>query len=223
MVSSAVPPATSGIFKKAWTFLAGEWGKPVGEAYRAAKTADPANVSIFKFDWKNTYTSEIGKIEAAKAAGATKSLWGKITSKMGPILTAIFFLPRIVKAFANDGIGEGLKETTKAAISLVGFALGGVVVGMLGLSGIGAFLIPIALSMAIDFGANKVLGESAAEKREVLLAQQKELEKNQSNFDIYKNDPIMASLKKRFDERNNYIGSSLMPSYLSGYRTQYYA
>ena len=143
--------SATGTLKSIWKFLQGDWGTSVGKAYKDAKTAAEAagkSVSIFSFDWKQAYGDYHAKAaadaaeEAAKIASGElkKGFFGKIFGglkrNLGPILTAVFFLPRIVKAFANDGIGEGLKETAKAAISLTAFAIGGVIVGMLGLTGV---------------------------------------------------------------------------------------
>ena len=90
-------------------------------------------------------------------------------------MTAVFFLPRIIKAFANDGIGEGFKEIAKAAVSLTAFALGSVIVGMLGMTGILGFVatlaIPMITGLLADKATNAVLGESKAEQREAMLAQ----------------------------------------------------
>ena len=152
--------------------------------------------------------------------------------KIGPIFTAIAFGPKIVKAFMNEGIVEGLKETAKAAVSLAAFAIGGVIVGMLGLTGFlglaATLLVPMAISMVADKGACMVLGESKVDQKEAQIAQEKELQKNQSQFDIYKNDPMMATLKKRFDARNDFNPNPLATTSSTGSifgntRTQYYA
>lgn len=214
-----------GALKSIGKFLQGDWGTSVGKAYRDAKKAG-LTTGITDFSWKTAYNNYHTKAaadaaeEAAKiASGELKKgffgkMFGGLKKYFGPIVTAIFFLPRIVKAFANDGIAEGLKETAKAAISLTAFAIGGVIVGMLGLTGIGGVLaalaIPMVVSMVADKGANMILGESKAEQRETLLAQQKEMQKQTPYQDIIKNDPVMNSLRNRIytDSYANPYGST---------------
>ncbi len=208
------PISSTGTLKSICKFLQGDWGTPVGKAYKDAKKAGLTK-GITDFDWKKAYSDYHTKAaadaaeEAAKiASGELKKgffgkLFGGLKRNLGPVLTGIFFLPRIVKAFVNDGIGEGLKETVKAAVSLTAFAIGGVIVGMLGLTGIGGVIatlaIPMMVSMVADKGANMVLGESKADQREAMVAQEQEMKKqlHSNPQDIFKNDPVMASIKKR--------------------------
>ena len=230
--AAAAGAGIKGTLGSIWKFLGGEWGSSVGKAYRTAKLAD-STVKITNFDWGKAYSDYFAGEAAKKAAEATAGtaaktgFFGKLFSgigkKLGVIFNAIIFLPRIFNAFKEGGIGEGLKETAKAALSLVGFALGAVVVGMFGLGAVAGFFASAAVAMAVDWGANKILGESVAEQNKQMLAQQEELQKNQGNFDVFKNDPAMAILKRRFDERNNYLGGTLLPYGQNYDRSQYYA
>ena len=229
--STASTTSTTGTLKSIWKFLQGDWGTSVGKAYRDAKKSGLTR-GITDFDWKKAYSDYHTKAAADAAAEAAKiasgeikkgffgKLFGGLKRNFGPILTAVFFLPRIIKAFANDGIAEGLKETAKAAISLTAFAIGGVIVGMLGGGLILGLLIPAALSMVADKGANMVLGESKEEQRELLIAQQKQTQKQMQTpqQDIFKNDPVMASI------RNRVFSDSFNPTTATtGTRTQYVA
>ena len=233
-VATSASASSTGTLKSIWKFLQGDWGTSVGKAYKEAKKAGLTK-GITDFDWKKAYSDYHAKAAADAAAEAAKiasgevkkgifgKLFGGLKKNFGPIVTAAFFLPRIVKAFATDGIGEGLKEVAKAAISLTAFAIGSVIVGMLGLTGVLGFVAMLAIPMIsghiADKAANKVLGESKADQREALEAKSNEVQQlAQINAQsIAKNDPVMESIRKRVME-DKYCTSPFLSTTA---RTQY--
>lgn len=106
-------------------------------------------------------------VQAAERAGKN-TFWGGakgvlkgLGTKM-PLINSLIILatetPNIVEATKNEGIGAGLKETGKAAVSLVGTTLGYAFGGFLGVLG-GAW------------AASKLTGETYTEKKEFLAEQ----------------------------------------------------
>ena len=208
--------------KAFWNFLMGEWGKPLGDMYRAAKKATPDKVSITKFDWAKGYKAVNADIAAKKLAeaGVKKGFLGKIFSKLfsklGPLMIAGFTLHRVYNGIKAGGIPEGLKEAAKGAIGLIGFAIGSVIAGMIGLTGIGAFLVPLVVSMAIDWGANMVLGGSLADKQAIAEQQQQEIQNSPLQMP---KDPIMEEIQRRMSGQDSTnIASQTTPG-----RTRYIA
>ena len=169
--------------KKFWTLIMGEWGKPLGEAYRNAKKANP-NLKITDFEWGKKYAEITAKQAAEKVAtdGVKKSIFSKIGSKLGPILLIAFNIPRIIDGFKTGGLPEALKETAKAAIGLIGFAVGATIAAALGMTGVLAFVVPLLFSMVVDWGANKILGESKADEQAQLAQQQQQLQQLQQQI-----------------------------------------
>ena len=216
--------------KSVWKFLQGDWGTSVGKAYKDAKKAGLTK-GITDFDWKKAYGDYHAKAAADAAAEAAKIASGEVKKgilskclgflkrNLSPILTAVAYGPQIVKAFANDGVGEGFKEIAKAAIAMTAFAIGGVIVGMIGGGWFLGLVIPALLNIFASKASNMVLGESKAEQRAALEAKSNEVQQQaQINAQsIAKNDPVMESIRKRVME-DKYCTSPFLSTTA---RTQY--
>jgi hypothetical protein len=178
--------------KKFWTFIMGEWGKPLGDAYRNAKKLNP-NLKITDFAWG----SEYGKITAKQAAeklaeaGVKKGGLSKLLGKLSPLLIAGFTLYEAFNGFKAGGLPEAIKETAKGIIGLVGFAVGSVIAGVLGLGAIGTFFVPLLVSMVAGWCATKVLGESKAEEQAQLAEQQQLMQQQMQSPMNFKGNPLV--------------------------------
>lgn len=107
--------------------------------------------------------SMAGKGFFGKLAGATKGLFKGIGKKMpliGNILLVASYIPNIVTATKEQGIGQGVKETLKSAAGLGGAAIG---------AAIGSAICPGIGSLigwfAGEWLTSKVVGKSYTEKK----------------------------------------------------------
>ena len=208
-------PDASNLTKAAWQkikgfgrFMGGEWASDVGkECFQARKNQ---TATLTTFDWKNSYDKYWkNRKAAADVAQKTAKSGGTLFSKIGKTLGKIpgmkfigkHFMPilmvgttamSIFEGYKAGGIPEALKESTKSALSFLGYIAGTLVAtAVLGFTGTLPLIVAgIAGAFLTDWVAKKVMGPSLAEQQQEQQEQETQTANAQLQSQIPKNIPL---------------------------------
>ncbi len=160
--------------------------------FNAAKEEDviykffKGDKGVFKELGKELADAGAGKEGIKKLAAQAGKGFGKAMPFIGAIITVAQEIPNVFKSFADYGIGEGLKQTGRAALNMAGFAAGAAV-GSIALPVVGSIVGGIAgnwLGNAAGdfiFGKSKVDIQSEIEDLGISKEQAKEVAKQGVN------------------------------------------
>lgn len=124
---------------------------------------------------------EVGENTVKQGAASLFKGFAKKIPLIGTVITAAFEVPNIINAFKEGGVGEGVKQIGRSAVSVAG-DLGGMALG----ATIGSAIFPpigtivggiigsLVAGQATDVVNNTVFGKPVAEQKAELAEQQQE-------------------------------------------------